>query len=143
VNEDIEIDINSTYPMKYVSYQVISRGDLIIANTVQVSNKKTQRIKFPSTADMAPSAHVVVYYIKEDSEVIADDISIDLDGIFQNFVNISINPTEAEPGNMVEMTIQAQSNSHVGLLAVDQSVLLLKSGNDITKNTVFECRRST
>ena len=48
-------------------------------------------------------------------------------------VNISINPTEAEPGNNVEMTIETKPNSYVGLLAVDQSVLLLKSGNDITQ----------
>lgn len=42
VNQDIELQINSTEPMKYFSYQVIGRGDVVVANTIQVSSKKTQ-----------------------------------------------------------------------------------------------------
>lgn len=34
------------------------------------------------------------------------------------------------------MSIKSQPLSYVGLLGVDQSVLLLKSGNDINKNMV-------
>lgn len=34
--------------------------------------------------------------------------------------------------------MSTKPNSYVGLLGVDQSVLLLKKGNDIEKSTVFE-----
>lgn len=37
----------------------------------------------------------------------------------------------------VSFTIVASPNSYVALLAVDQSVLLLKGGNDITKDMVI------
>lgn len=33
----------------------------------------------------------------------------------------------------VELTVETKPNSYVGILGVDQSVLLLKSGNDITE----------
>jgi len=36
----------------------------------------------------------------------------------------------------VTFTVKASPDSYVALLAVDQSVLLLKSGNDITKEMV-------
>ena len=33
----------------------------------------------------------------------------------------------------VDIIVKAKPNSYVGVLGVDQSVLLLRSGNDITK----------
>lgn len=38
----------------------------------------------------------------------------------------------------MEISVSSQPNSYIGLLGVDQSVLLLKKGNDIEKQTVFD-----
>ncbi|XP_021920080.1 CD109 antigen-like isoform X2 [Zootermopsis nevadensis] len=138
VNQDIELEINSTEPMKYFSYQVIGRGDVVLANAVQVSDKKTHKFRFLATYVMAPTAHVVVFYVKEDGEIVADALDIELEGSLQNFVNINTNSEETRPGTNVELTFEAKPNSYVGVLGVDQSVLLLKSGNDITEDTVLE-----
>jgi hypothetical protein len=48
-------------------------------------------------------------------------------------VNINTDVEETRPGTNVELTFEAKPNSYVGVLGIDQSVLLLKSGNDITK----------
>jgi hypothetical protein len=48
-------------------------------------------------------------------------------------VKINTNAEETQPGKNVELTVEAKPNSYVGILGVDQSVLLLKSGNDITE----------
>lgn len=48
-------------------------------------------------------------------------------------VKINTNAEETQPGTDVELTVEAKPNSYVGILGVDQSVLLLKSGNDITE----------
>ena len=47
-----------------------------------------------------------------------------------------MNQTEAEPGNKVKVTVTADPVSHAHLLAVDQSVLLLHSGYDVTADDV-------
>ena len=39
---------------------------------------------------------------------------------------------ETQPGNNVDITIRTKPNSYVGVLGVDQSVLLLRSGNDLS-----------
>lgn len=44
----------------------------------------------------------------------------------------------AKPGEQVTISVNTKPNSYVGLLGVDQSVLLLKKGNDLEKSTVFE-----
>ena len=46
--------------------------------------------------------------------------------------------TIAEPGDPVKLKIRAAPDSFVGILAVDQSVILLKSGNDISYDKVSQ-----
>ncbi len=43
----------------------------------------------------------------------------------------------AEPFEEVQLTVETTADSFVGLMAVDQSVKLLKSGNDITYELVI------
>jgi CD109 antigen len=89
VNQDIELEVNSTGPLDYFMYQVIGRGDVIVAKTVQPAGKKTHTFKFLATYAMAPVAHVLVYYVKEDGEVVADALDIELEGALQNFVSFA------------------------------------------------------
>lgn len=44
---------------------------------------------------------------------------------------------QVKPGSNMEIEVTTKPNSFVGLLGVDQSVLLLKKGNDIEASTVF------
>uniref|UniRef100_A0A1B6EFY6 TEP1-F n=1 Tax=Clastoptera arizonana TaxID=38151 RepID=A0A1B6EFY6_9HEMI len=144
VNQDIEIEVNSTSPLKYITYQVLGRGDVIVAGTVPVQGDKQHVVtaRFLATYAMAPTAHVIVQYVRDDGEVVADALDIELDGVFQNYVNVAANPTETEPGNNVELSLEAKPNSYIGLLGVDQSVLLLKGGNDIERDDVLNEMRS-
>lgn len=50
-----------------------------------------------------------------------------------------IDRNTAEPGEKVKFTVKADPESYVGIYAIDQSVLFLKSGNDITKELVRIC----
>nr|CAD7195115.1 unnamed protein product [Timema douglasi] len=138
VNQDVEIEVNSTVPLKYLSYQVIGRGDVLVANTVPVSNSHTHKFRFLATYAMAPTAHILVTFLKDDGEVVADALDIQMEGVLQNFVDIEVNPMEARPGSDVDIVVKAKPNSYVGILGIDQSVLLLKSGNDITEEDVIE-----
>ncbi|XP_068084683.1 CD109 antigen isoform X2 [Anabrus simplex] len=142
VNEDVEISVNSTAPLKYFNYQVLGRGDVVLASTVTVPDRTTHTFRFLATYAMAPTAHIVVSYVKEDGEVVADALDIQLDGMLQNFVEINVNPSETSPGSTVDLLIEAKPNSYIGLLGIDQSVLLLKSGNDITHDDVISELRS-
>lgn len=90
VNKDVEIQVNSTESLQYISYQVLGRGDVIVASTVQIPNagQHTAIIRFLATYAMAPTAHVIVQFVKEGGEMIADAVDIELDGVLQNYVGI-------------------------------------------------------
>ena len=44
--------------------------------------------------------------------------------------------SSAEPGDDINLLVTTDPNSLVNVLAVDQSVILLKSGNDVTQKDV-------
>jgi len=48
-------------------------------------------------------------------------------------VEVRVAPDSVEPGKAVDISVKAKPNSYVGVLGVDQSVLLLRKGNDITR----------
>ena len=54
---------------------------------------------------------------------------------------ISYDKSSVEPGDNITLNIQTDAVSQVHLLAVDQSVLLMGNGNDITQGDVsFQVR---
>ena len=52
-------------------------------------------------------------------------------------VTISVSDDSVDAGTEVDIRVQTSSaGSYVGIRAIDKSVLLLKSGNDITRERV-------
>lgn len=48
---------------------------------------RSHTFRFQVTPAMAPSARVVVYYVRQDGEVVADALNFDVEGMLQNFVS--------------------------------------------------------
>ncbi|XP_011135984.1 CD109 antigen isoform X2 [Harpegnathos saltator] len=138
VNGNVEIEVNSTAPLKYISYEVLGRGDILDAGSIYIQDKHTTSFEFLATYVMAPTAHVIVYYVRLDGEVIADSLDVELTGTLQNFVDLKVTSGEAKPGDEVHITVSAKPDSYVGLLAVDQRSILLKSGNDLSHDQVYQ-----
>ena len=60
-------------------------------------------------------------------------------------VSLSFDKDKVQPADQIILAVNAYSGSYVGLLAIDQSVLLLKGGNDVTQDMVGcknRCRQS-
>jgi len=51
-------------------------------------------------------------------------------------VTVAFSNDTVRPADTVSVSVAAHPASYVGLLAVDQSVLLLREGNDITQDSV-------
>ncbi|XP_055295249.1 thioester-containing protein 1 allele R1-like isoform X3 [Sitodiplosis mosellana] len=136
INKDITVEVQSTESLRYLSYQVFGRGDIIVTNSVEIPNRKSHTITFLASFAMVPKAQFVVHYIK-DNEIISDRLEIDLGEDLQNFVELDVSSNQARPGQEVDITVVSKPNSYIGLLGVDQSVLLLRKGNDFDKSQIF------
>ena len=69
------------YHIIRLNAQVMSRGSVAAAGSFTGTS-----FSFVVTAEMAPNARVIVYYVRTDGEIVTDSISFDVDGAFQNEV---------------------------------------------------------
>lgn len=80
--------------MRYLSYQVLGRGDIIVAKTLEIPNLMSYTFSFLASFAMVPKAQVIVHYVKGD-EIVSDHLQIDFDNDLQNYVRINL-PDESE-----------------------------------------------
>ncbi|KIH59900.1 alpha-2-macroglobulin family protein [Ancylostoma duodenale] len=136
VGKTLSFSVKATENVPVLTYQVMSRGAIVLSKEIPVNSDHTT-ISFTATNDMAPKSRLIVYAIRSSNqEILVDATDFKVDGLFRNNVTLSIDKTSVEPGDSVSFKVTADPDSYVGLLAVDQSVLLLKSGNDITPQLV-------
>uniref|UniRef100_A0AC34RA62 CD109 antigen n=1 Tax=Panagrolaimus sp. JU765 TaxID=591449 RepID=A0AC34RA62_9BILA len=132
----MSFSVKSTESLSVLTYQVISRGSVVLSQEIPV-NGDLATVTFAATNSMAPKSRLVVYAVRNSNkEILVDAMDFKVKGLFNNDVSLSVDKSAVEPGNSVKFNVKADSDSLVGLLAVDQSVLLLKSGNDITRELV-------
>ncbi|XP_034235917.1 pregnancy zone protein-like isoform X2 [Thrips palmi] len=86
-------------------------------------------VRVRATADMAPASRVAVYGVTADGNLVADVSAVKVNASLAP-VAVRIQPGRSEPGREVEVSLSARPNATVALLAVDQSVLLLKQSNN-------------
>ncbi|RXG73166.1 C3 and PZP-like alpha-2-macroglobulin domain-containing protein 8 [Armadillidium vulgare] len=124
--------------MLHFVYEILGRGDVIYAQTLQAHKGTTHVFRFVATPSMAPRARLVVYYVREDGEIVADSLHFALDGAIQNEVSISVNPMQVDAGGEVAITVTTKPNAFVGISAIDQSSLLLSKRNDINEDGILQ-----
>ena len=132
--------VNATEPVSDLVYQVMSKGDIVLSRSIRASGPDTStfELQIPITPNMAPKSRLLVYYIRPSTrEIVADALNFKVDGVFRTPVHLASNGNQTKPGGKVDLTIHTNPSAYVGLLGVDQSVLLLKSGNDITQSAVM------
>ncbi|XP_055376025.1 CD109 antigen isoform X4 [Condylostylus longicornis] len=136
LGKDVELKVSSNKPIPYFNYHIVGRGNILKSEHVQLpENTKEHTIKFTPTFEMIPNANVMVYFVSE-GNLNFEETNINFENELENQVDITV-PEQAKPGEDVSIKVNTSPDSYVGLLGVDQSVLLLKSGNDIAKSDVF------
>ena len=115
---------------------MISKGMLIRTDTIFFENRVASFSFIPKFA-FSPKSDLIVYYIRSNGEVISEKTSVEFRNQLPNYVSLSLSETSCKPGENVTLSVSSTMHSTVSLLAIDQSVLQLKNGNDITKGDIF------
>lgn len=138
VGDIIEFEVNATEALDHIIYQVMGRGDIVFAQILSVFGVRSYRFSFSATFRMAPKARLLVYYVRKDGEVVADAVNYDVGGILRTPVQVQTSIAETKPGGQVNVLVSTKPNAYIGVLGVDQSVLLLKKGNDLSQEQIIE-----
>ncbi|XP_055345763.1 CD109 antigen-like [Paramacrobiotus metropolitanus] len=133
------VELTNYTDVSRLNYTIFSKGRTFTESSVSVNGPKTS-LQVPLTAEIAPRGRLLVYYIRPDKEVVANVMDFTVSDFMRNPVNMSIEPATGasytQPGESVRVRVTTSPNSLVGMLGMDQSLLLLSSGNDLTSSTV-------
>ncbi|XP_069131401.1 CD109 antigen-like [Argopecten irradians] len=128
--------LRSTQQMSLVEYQIFSKNELVEHGHVDADKKKSKTFTVQLTQSMAPKAVLLVYFVRNNGEIVSDSITFDVKGLFKNDASIKFNKKKVQPNERVELKLKAAPGSEMHVLAIDKRVLLLKKGNDITQSDV-------
>ncbi|XP_055347016.1 CD109 antigen-like isoform X2 [Paramacrobiotus metropolitanus] len=131
--------INLTNSFPQLNYTVFNKGQILAEGNIATSGSGAT-VSLPLDRNYTPRSRLLAYYIRDDSEVVANVIDFEVSGLIQNNVTVTVHPENrtdyAEPGERAVIKIETAPKSFVGLLAMDQSLLLLKQGNDISESDI-------
>ncbi|XP_071112931.1 alpha-2-macroglobulin-like [Haliotis cracherodii] len=89
------------------------------------------------TCSMAPEATLLVYYLTNNGEVVADAETFKVDPCFSNPVKMAFTPSKEYPGYPTQLSLTAAPGSLCMVGVVDQSVYVLGGKNQITPKQLF------
>ncbi|KAE8748691.1 Thioester-containing protein [Frankliniella occidentalis] len=133
VGDEVEVRVKSTQALQKVTLLVIGPLGVREIQTLSLqgeAGKKEASARFTASDDMVPASRVLVHGVKDNGELITDVTAFKVTG-FTPEVQVRVDPGRSEPGRDVMLQVAAKPNATVALLAVDQSVLLLKEANNV------------
>ncbi|XP_017123674.1 CD109 antigen-like [Drosophila elegans] len=132
----VEVQVISSEYLPHFMFTIVARGRIVFNKYVQVAGEvQTQSLTFRSNFDLVPQATLFVHYVVN-GVMRFDEKTIEIEKVFGNSIEIEV-PKSAEPGDFVNLAVKTNPYSFVGLLAVDQSVLFLSSGNDLSHEHIL------
>ena len=131
VGDTVSFRINSTRGRGNFYFEVLSRGMVIFTDV-----SSSPDIELVATQLMAPSSRILVYQILPSNEIAADYLPFSVGASYPHEVQVAFSEGEVRPGAAVDINVQTQGESRVGLAAVDRSVFILAE-NRLNLQQVF------
>ncbi|XP_076465640.1 alpha-2-macroglobulin-like protein 1 isoform X2 [Babylonia areolata] len=110
-----------------------------IVRSEQISNQVSSvLISINVTSEMSPSFSILLYYIRDDGETVADSMEFKVEPCFENQVKMEFSDKKVMPGTETKIKLEASAGSVCGVGVVDKSVNILGGDHQITPAQVFE-----
>lgn len=144
LGERIDVEISSHYPFSSYTYFIVSLGKIIDSKTVCAQSYNsgdaplhTHRFAFWPEFDYAPRATIIIYYMKDD-QLVSTSVCAEMYDDFKNSVELDVVGTAtAKPGQRIDLRVKSNPNATIGLLGYDKSLSILRSGNDLTRDDIW------
>ena len=120
VGDTVQFRVNATREARNFYYEVLSRGAVVFTDVASSPD-----ISFTATELMAPSSRILVYQILPNNEIAADYLPFSVEAAYAHDVQVGFSQEEVRPGESVDVNVQTEGESRVGLVAVDRSVFIL------------------
>jgi len=111
--------VNITQYVESIYYHITSAGKLIYTNSLPMDGARQKTFDVGISREMAPSAHILVYYVRYDGEIVADSMNFHVNtSSVANHVNITVNRRKDFTGNTIEVLAYASPQSYVAFAGI-------------------------
>ncbi|XP_055839803.1 thioester-containing protein 1 allele R1-like [Episyrphus balteatus] len=136
LGKDISIKVANGKSIPYFVYTIIGRGDIIQSKIIKFQkNRKYHFFKITPTIEMFPRFTLFVHYVVGNDFHHSEEV-IEIQKTFENSISMGV-PNQVKPGEEINITVNTRPDSYVALLGVDRSVYQPKTGNGLSKATIF------
>ncbi|XP_077993522.1 C3 and PZP-like alpha-2-macroglobulin domain-containing protein 8 [Glandiceps talaboti] len=134
------LDKREAEVVTFINGQPVQEGTTVpnVPTTPTSENTCTTQINFDVTYEMAPITRLLVYYVRENDEGVADSMQMTVTPKFENQISMSLSKEKLFPGEKVDITVNAKPGSCVCLAAVDKSVHLMKPGYQLNMQHIID-----
>lgn len=136
VGEYMIFHVQSNFYIKDFHYIVMSKG-IVLVTGQEIISGGVRTLSITLSAEMAPTATIVVWHIGRYGKVIADSLTFPVNGISRNNFTVFINNRKARTGEKVEVAIYGEAGSYVGLSGIDNAFYTMQAGNELTYANVI------
>ncbi|XP_036419817.1 complement C3-like [Colossoma macropomum] len=120
------------------TYMVLSKGGIVKASRIPSTGNKMTAASFKVTKEMLPSFRLVVYYYAGDSEIVADSIWMDIQDTCMGSLEVNVEPSTYEPGDVTELKITGDPGAKVRLVAMDKGIYVLNNKNRLSQTKIWD-----
>lgn len=104
VGEYLVLHVQSNFYIESFNYLVMSKGTILLTSDERMQ-QSIKTFAVPLSPEMAPVATVLVYHVGKYGDVIADSLTVPVNGISRNNFTVYINNKKARTGERVEVSI--------------------------------------
>ncbi|XP_017749731.1 PREDICTED: pregnancy zone protein-like [Rhinopithecus bieti] len=115
----------------------ISQSGIHVLSIEQGNMKGVFSFSFRVESDSAPRAHLLVYTVLPNGEIVADADKLEIENCFANKVTLRFSSAQSLPASNTHLKVTATPLSLCALRAVDQSVLLMKPEAELSPQSVY------
>ncbi|XP_075062646.1 complement C3-like [Mixophyes fleayi] len=138
ININVHSNLGVQDKIQHFTYLILSKGRILDVGR-QKRERGQQLITMPLfiTEEFIPSFRIVAYYTIE-SEIVSDSLWVDVADKCMGTLEVKAEKTTHKPEELVKLTLKADHNSHVALVAVDKGVFILNNKYKMSQRKVWD-----
>ncbi|CRK95442.1 CLUMA_CG008712, isoform A, partial [Clunio marinus] len=135
IGSRLNILVETTFDLEQCYCVAISKGKIVKNVAIDMINNEGI-LSFIPDFTYAPTTRFVFFYYEENQNIKSIDYSISFEDSIPNYLDLELSSTNVKPGTSLKLNIESARGSKVSLMAMDQRILLLQTGNDLENTDV-------
>ncbi|XP_075062645.1 venom factor-like [Mixophyes fleayi] len=143
INFNMNGNVAAQRNIQHITYLILSKGRIMkVGRQNREQGQQLITMSLFITEEFIPSIRIVAYYTIG-NEIVSDSLWVDVADKCMGTLELNADKTIVKPGKSIKLTLKADHNSNVALVAVDKGVFVLNNKYKMTQSKVWDIVEKT